>query len=425
MSVPAAIVSSRSPRPLGRQLDFRLLWSGDTVSAVGDAVTLVALPLVALESLHASVSATAGLTGVPFVPVLVLGLPVGAWVDRLPRRPVLLVSSLVAALAIGSVPMASAAGLLTFAQLVVVSLVLGACQLVTQTAAAAYLPEVVARQQLTEANGALQASVSAAQIGGPSIGGLLVQVASSPFALVADAVSFLAAGWALALIRTQPPERGPLPLRRRGALVREVREGLRYVIADPILRVLMVNAAVANLSLSAADALTVPFLRRTLGLSPGSLGLLIGLGSAGGVVGAALAGRLARRFGTARVILVGILASTPAGLLLPLAQPGPRLALFVLGMFVLFTGLGIYNVTVSSYRQAATPPLLIGRVTAAMRVVMQGVIPLGAALGAGLVTVVGVRAALAVSLAIDLVPGVLLFFSPLRGVRDLPVDELV
>ena len=425
MSVPTAVAHSRAPRPLVRQRDFRLLWAGDTVSAVGDAVTLVALPLVALESLHASISATAGLTGVPYLPVLVLGLPVGAWVDRLPRRPVLLGSSLVAALAIGSVPAAAAAGVLTFAQLVVVSLLLGGCQLVTQTAAAAYLPEVVPRGQLTEANGALQASTSAAQIGGPSLGGLLVQVASGPLALVADAVSFMAAGWALALIRTQPPERGPLPLRGRGALVREVREGLRYVIADPILRVLMVNAAVANLSLSAADALTVPFLRRTLGLSPGSLGLLIGLGSAGGVVGAAFAGRLARRFGTARVVLVGILASTPAGLLVPLAEPGPRLALFVLGTFVLFTGLGIYNVTVSSYRQAATPPLLIGRVTAAMRVVMQGVIPLGAGLGAGLVTVVGVRPALALSLAIDLVPGMLLFFSPVRGVRDLPVDELV
>lgn len=150
MSIPLAVDHARAPRPLVRQRDFRLLWAGDTVSAIGDAVTLIALPLVALESLHASISATAGLTGMPYVPVLLLGLPVGAWVDRLPRRPVLLVSSLVAALAIGSVPAAAAAGVLTFAHLIVVSLLLGACRFVTQTAAAAYLPEVVPRGQLTE-----------------------------------------------------------------------------------------------------------------------------------------------------------------------------------------------------------------------------------------------------------------------------------
>lgn len=403
--------------------DFRLLWAGDTVSAVGDAVTLVALPLVALGTLHASVAATAGLAGVSYLPMLLLGLPIGAWVDRLPRRPLLLSSNAVATVAVGSVPLAGLLGLLTYTHLVVVSLVLGIARVVTTTAASALLPDVVPRDRLVEANGALQGSTAAAQIGGPSVAGLLVQVLTAAGALAVDAVSFAAAALALAVLRTRPLPRPPSPPRRRGALVREMRDGLRHVFADPVLRVLMVNAAVANLALSSADALTVPFLSRALGLSPGLLGLLIGLGSAGGVLGAAAAGRLARRFGTGRVVLVGVLGSTPFGLLMPFAEPGPRLVLFVVGMFVVMVGLGLYNVTVVSYRQAATPPELLGRVTAAMRVVQQGAMPLGAALGAGLALALGTRAGLLWSVVLDLVPGLVLLASPVRRLRDLPMIE--
>ena len=396
--------------------DFRLVWAGDTVSAVGDAVTMVALPLVALDELHASTAATAGLAGVGYLPMLLLGLPIGAWVDRLARRPLLLAGNAVAAVAVGSVPMAAALGVLGFAQLVVVSFVLGLTQVVTQTAASAFLPEVVPRERLVEGNGALQASASAAQIGGPSVAGLLVQALTAAGALVVDAASFIAAGVALAAVRTRPL---PRPVARRG-LLREMAEGLRHVAADRILRILIVTATLANLSLSAAFALLVPFLSRTVGLSAGLLGVLVGVGGAGGVLGAASAGRLARRFGTGRVVVVATAASAPPGLLIPLAEPGPRLALFVVGMFVLFAGLGVYNVTVVSYRQAATPPDLLGRVTAAMRVVQQGVMPLGAALGAGLALAVGTRAGLAWSLAIDLVPGMVLLAGPVRRLRDLP-----
>jgi MFS family permease len=403
--------------------DFRLVWTGDTVSAVGDAVTLVALPLVALHELHASTAATAGLAGVGYLPMLLLGLPIGAWVDRLARRPLLLAGNAVAAVAVGSVPLAAALGALTFAQLVVVSFVLGLTQVVTQTAASAFLPEVVPRDRLVEANGALHASTAAAEIGGPSIAGLLVQALTAAGALVLDAASFVAAGLALAAVRTRALSRRPAGRRPRGALLREMAEGLRHVWADPVLRVLVVTATVANLALSAAFALVVPFLSRTLGLAPGLLGVLLGLGSAGGVVGAACAGRLARRFGTGRVVLYGIGGSGPPGLLIPLAAPGPRLTLFVVGLFVLSAGLGLYNVTVVSYRQAATPPELLGRVTAAMRVVQQGVMPLGAALAAGLALAVGTRAALAWSLAIDLVPGVVLLATPLRRLRDLPLGS--
>lgn len=410
------------PGLLRSHRDFRLLWAGDTVSAVGDAVTVVAFPLVALQTLGASTATAALLSGVPSVPMLVLGLPIGAWVDRLPRRPLFVASTLAAGVAVSSVPVAAALGVLSMAQLVVVALLMGTAQVVAQTSAGTLLPEVVPRDRLVEANGALQVSGSAAQIGGPSLGGLLVQGLGAAGALVADAVSFVLAGSLVLAVRSRPAarERGP---RRRGALRREIGAGLRHVLADPVLRVLMVNAAIANLSLSAVFALVVPFLSRTVGLAPGLLGLVLGIGTGGGLVGAALAGRLARRLGTARLVLWSVLLGAPAGLLMPLAAPGWRLGLFVVGLFAVCVGLGLYNVTVVSYRQAATPPELLGRVTAAMRVVQQGVIPLGALLAAGLVVVLGTRGALAVSIAIDLLPGLVLLASPVRRLRELPVPD--
>jgi MFS family permease len=384
--------------------DYRLLWAGDTVSAVGDAVTVVAFPLVALQTLDVSTATAALLSGVPSVPMLLLGLPIGAWVDRLPRRPVFVASSIAAGLAVGSVPVAAVLGVLSLAQLVVVALLMGTAQVVAQTAAGTMLPELVPRDRLVEANGTLQVSGSAAQIGGPSLGGLLVQGLGAAGALVADAVSFVVAGLLVLGVHSRPavPVREP---RRRGALRCEIAVGLRHVFADQVLRVLMVNAAVANLALSAVFALVVPFLSRTVGLAPGLLGLLLGIGTGGGLVGAALAGRLARRLGTARLVLWSVLLAAPFGLLMPLAAPGWRLGLFVAGLFVVCVGLGLYNVTVVSYRQASTPPELLGRVTSAMRVVQQGVMPLGALLAAGLALALGTRGALAVSAGIDLLPG--------------------
>ena len=408
-----------APRLLRVHRDFRLLWSGHTVSAIGSAVTLIALPLVALEVLHASTGATALLTGAPYVATLLLGLPAGAWVDRLRKRPVMVSADLLSATALLTVPAASALGVLTMGQLYAVALLLGLSQVLFQTADVALLPMLVERERLVAGNGALQASQSAATVAGPGLAGVLVQLFSAPVALLVDAVSFLvSAGTIRALRVTETPVAARD--RSRGALRREIADGLRYVVADPVLRVLTINAALANLAFMAADSLFVPFLNRTLGLPAGAVGLVIGLGSAGGVVGAALAGRLAARFGTARTTLIAVLVHSPAALVLPLAVRGPRLGLFVVGMFVVLAGVGVYNVTIVSYRQAATPPALVGRVTASMRAVLLGTIPLGSALGAGLATVFGTRPALWIAVVLGLLPAVVLLASPIRPMRDFP-----
>jgi MFS family permease len=411
-------VTDVAGRLLRGHRDFRLLWSGHTVSAVGNAVTLLALPLVALDVLHATTAATALLTGLSYLPTLVFGLVVGVWVDRRRKRPLMIAADTGSTVALLSVPVAAALDGLTLAQLYAVALVLGAAQLVFQTSDSALLPELLDRDRLVAGNGALQMSQGAAMVGGPGVAGLLVQAVGAGAALVVDAVSFAVSAVTVGLLRVC--ESAPMVRqRRRGALRREIADGLRYVLGQPVLRVLTLNAALANLAIMGAESLFVPFLSRTVGLPAGAIGLVMGLASAGGVLGAAAAAPLAARLGTARATLLAVLVGSPAGLVVPLTDDGTRLALFVGGGFVLLGAASVYNVIVVSYRQAATPAPLLGRVTASMRVVLLGTIPLGSVLAAGLASAIGTRGALWVAVLLDLLPAVLLLASPLRTLRDL------
>lgn len=398
--------------------NFRLLWLGETVSSTGSAVTFIALPLTALGRLHANTFEVATLTTAQYLPTLLIGLLVGAWVDRLPKRPVMLAADLVSAAALMSVPLSVATGGLTLAQLYAVAFVVGLSQVFFQTAYSAYLPVLVTREQLVEGNGALEASRSAAQVAGPGLAGLVVQAVGTAGALAVDALSFCVSAVSLRAIRTREAPVAP-PVQRE-PLRAQIAVGLRYVLADPVLRVLTLNAAVANLALTAAESVSIVFLSRTVGLSAGGLGGLLAVGSAGGVVGAVLAAPLARRLGTARATLWSVLVTAPVALLIPLTRQGPRLACFVVGFFVLLVGVAIYNVTVMSYRQAATPPELLGRVTASMRVALLGTIPLGGLLGGALGQAFGTRTALWVAFTGNLVPGLVLLASPIRRLRDLP-----
>lgn len=399
--------------------DFRLLWSGHTVSAVGNAVTLVALPLVALDVLHATSAGAALLTGLSYLPTLLFGLPAGAWVDRHRKRPLMIAADAGSAVALLSVPVASALGGLTLAQLYAVALALGAAQLVFQTADSALLPQLLDRDRLVAGNGALQVSQAGAMVGGPGVAGLVVQAVGAAGVLVVDAASFAFSAVTVGLLRVREPTPS-VRQRRRGELRREVADGLRFVLHEPVLRVLTLAAALANLALIGAEALFVPFLSRTVGLPAGGVGLVMALCSAGGVLGAAAAAPLARRLGSARTTLLAVVVGSAAGLLVPLADEGSRLVLFVAGGVVLLGAAGVYNVIVVSYRQAATPAPLLGRVSASMRVVLLGTIPLGSAFAAVLAATIGTRGALWVAVLIDLLPALVLLASPLRTLRDLP-----
>lgn len=403
-----------------RQRDFRLLWTGETTSSLGSSVTGVALPLVALTTLHAGVVAVSMLTASAWLPWLVIGLPAGAWVDRMPRRRVMMVCDGASLVLFASVPIAAWAGVLTMAQLLAVALLAGVAKVFFATAYRAYLPALVDESDLVEGNSRLQGSESAAQVAGPGLGGLLAQTFGAANGLLADAVSFLVSALCLRGIRATESR----PPARRRALRHEIAEGMRFVARDRLLRVFMIFGSASNLVLTGYGAITVVFLVQGVGLSSGAAGALIAGGSAGGVLGAFLAPRLARSVGSARALLVCKVGATPFSLLIPLTGQGWRLGFFVLGSVGMVGGIVAGNVISGGFMQAYCPTELMGRVTTSIQVVNFGAIPVGALLGGFLANAAGFRPALWMLFGSFVLSSLILLAAPIRNDRDLPTRRV-
>jgi len=400
------------------QRDFRLLWIGETVSGVGNAMATVALPLIAVAVLHASAMGVGALAALVWLPWLVVGLPAGAWVDRLPRRPILLACNAVSIVGYASVPVSAWIGALTYPQLVLVALVAGVPAVFFSTAYHAYLPTVLAAEDLLEGNSRLQVSETASQVAGPSLAGLLAQAFGAVSALLVNAATFVVSTVCLLLIGVREA-----PVRRTGerpALGRQVVEGLRFVVHDRYLRPMVSYAALVNFALMGYQAVQVVFLVRTVGAGSFAVGLLVASGSAGGVVGALAVPFVGRRLGTARGLVLAQLIGGPFALLLPLTTPGPGLAFFAAGAFMVGAGITICNVMLSSFRQAYCPPRLLGRVVATTMVLNHSTIPLGALLGGLLAAQLGTRPAMWIMTAVLTPCGLILALSPLGKRRDLP-----
>jgi predicted MFS family arabinose efflux permease len=415
---PRARSTSRRPGGAVRHRDFRLLWIGQATSKLGSSVTSVALPLVAVAGLDASTFQVAMLSAAPWLPWLLVGLPAGAWVDRLPRRPVMLCCDLTSLLLFLSVPAAAWLDRLTIGHLMAVALGAGTAGVFFQTAYQVYLPSLLDRDELAEGNAKVQATEAAAQVGGPGAAGLITQLAGAVNALLVDAASFLVSAICLLTIRTREPrlERA----RRGGTLRQEIREGLRFVARDPYLRVLTLFSAASNIGLIGYQSILVVFLVRGVGVSPGTVGALAAATGLGGMLGAIVATVPARRFGSARTLLAAEIGAAPFGLLIPLTTAGAGLALTVAGGFAIGAGAAVGNVLKGSFRQTYTPHGLLGRVTVSMQLVSYGTIPLGALLGGTLGTALGVRPAMWIITGGLALSGLILLIGPLRRHRDLP-----
>jgi MFS family permease len=405
-----------------QQRSFRLLWIGETISQVGNAMAVVGVPLVAVLLLHAGVFAVSLLTASAWLPWLVIGLPAGAWVDRLPARPVMITCDLASALLYASVPVTAWAGVLTTGLLVVVQFLAGVASVLFMTAYQVYLPSVVSTSELIEGNTRMQGSASAAAFAGPGLAGVVAQVLGAVTALLGNAISFLVSAACLLgatpVTAHQPPATPGAP--RRQNLRTEITDGIRLVFGDPYLRQLSLFWSAANLALTGYTALVVIFLVRVIGLSAGSVGLLTAVPGAGGILGALLARRITARYGTARGLLVATWAALPFALLIPLTGPGPRLAWYIAGVLVAYTGIAVGNIIIAAFRQAYSPPGMCGRVTATMRVIIFATSPVGALAGGGLASWLGIRSALWILLGLAVLSGLLLRTRALTAGRDLP-----
>lgn len=404
------------PDRLLRARDVRLLWAGETTTALGTSVSSVAVPLVALQVLDAPVLAVALLTAATWLPWLLIGLPAGAWVDRLPKRPVLVACDAASLLLLLSIPLAHAAGILSVVQLLTVNLGVGAASVLFRTAWTAYVPTVVGPADLVRANALLHGSESAAQVAGPGLAGLMVAAVGAVGTLLADAASYAVSAVCLLRVRAVEPERS-----RSGTRLREeVAEGVRLVAGDRFLRNLVLHGAIANLPLVGYGALSVAFLVREADQGPTAVGLLLAVGAVGGVLGAALSTRVVRALGSARALVVLKGGAGPCALLLPFADDGWRVVLFALGSTLVGAGVVGGNVISSSFRQAYVPPELLGRVMSAMQVVNLGTVPVGAVVAGLLAEGLGTRTAMALLVAAYAATGLVLALGPLRGRRDLP-----
>ena len=433
------MTSAERPRTLprlSRQADFRKLWAGHSVSAVGSEVTVLAVPLCAAVLLGASAFQMGLLTAAATLPNLVVGLLAGVWVDRLPRRrPLLITADLLAAGALLTVPLTWWLGVLTVPQLVAVELVVGCCRVVFRPAYQSHLPDVVHREQLTTASGHLRASDSVAMLAGPGLGGLLVQAVSAPVAVVVDAISFVVSAACIRSVRT--PERAAATRTAAGTEVhneahpaarsmrRELSEGLRTVLADRSLRAIAGAAANLNLFGMLVMALFVVYATRELGFSAGLVGAVVTLGGVGALAGALLAPRVSAALGAGRTVVLASVVFSFALFAIPLARGPHSVELAVIGGGELVGGVAVmlFDVTSAGITLTSVPTDLLGRVSACMAFLTQGVKPLGALAGGALGTTLGLHPALWVAAAGATTTMLWTIFSPLRTQSGLPAGR--
>ena len=402
-------------------VDFRRLWLGQTISVFGDQITQLGIPLVAVLLLGADASQMGTLIAVELLPHLLFSLPAGVWLDRVRgRRRLMIAADLGRAALIASIPVTAVVGALSMPQLYVVGFLAGSLAVVFDLSWNTLFVAVTHRDRYVEAMALLNGSRSLASVGGPTIGGLLVQVLGAPLAMLADALSYL--GSVMFLRRIESPEP---PIEHEEGPVRErLLAGLSFVIGDPIMRPTLLSVATINLFTFASSALFILYATTTLGVSPGALGLALGMGGVGAVLGAIVASRIGRRIGLGPAYALGCLIFPVSLILIPLAGPGMPMWLILALIFASEFGAGIgvmiLDINVGAILYARTPDRIRARAGGAFRFVNYGVRPIGALLGGLLGTALGVREAIFVA-TIAAIGGVLfLIGSPVLRLRDLP-----
>jgi MFS family permease len=416
---------SDANRSLFRHRDFLKLWSAQTISQFGTQVTLLALPIIAATTLNVTPFEFGMLATVEFLPFILLSLPAGVWVDRLRRRPILIAGDLVRAAALISIPVAFAVDALTIWQLYIVGFINGCATVFFDVAYQSYLPSLVERDQIVDGNAKLQTSVSASQITGPGIAGVLIGAFTAPFAILIDALSFVVSALFMFAIRRH--ETAPKPqLNEQGerpSMRSEIVEGLRYVGRQRFLRSIAATTGLSNFFSNVVYSILILYLVRELLFTPEILGLAFSVGAVGFLLGALIANRVASRFGVGPTIVGSTLAFGPSALLIAIAPADAAVPFVAASVFVGGLGGAIYNINQVSLRQAITPERMQGRMNATMRFIVWGTIPIGATIGGFLGGVIGLHE----TIWIGAIGGTFVFlpvlFSPVRSLQRIPDPE--
>jgi MFS family permease len=411
---------------LWRHPDFLKLWTGETISLFGSQITALALPLTAALVLKSTPAEMGFLATVEFLPFLLLSLFAGVWVDRLRRKPILVIADIGRGILLGTVPAAFFLGILSIELLYVVGFLTGIMTVFFDVAYQSYLPALVERDHLVEGNGKLEISRSTAQISGPGLAGALVQVVSAPVAILIDAVSYFFSAFFIGQIK-KPEVKEIHSAAQKKSIWHEIGEGLGIVFGNPVLRSIAACTATSNLFSNILMVVFTLYMVNELRLEPAIIGLIFAISSIGSLIGAFGASWAAQRFGLGWAI-IGSTALSFVNLLIPLtgATSLTTIPFLIAAMFSTALGGTVYNINQVSLRQAITPDRLQGRMNASMRFVVWGTIPVGSLIGGFLGETFGLRP----TLLIGAIGGSLAFlwvlFSPVRRLKEQPrpVEEI-
>ena len=410
--------------PLWSNNAFVRVWAAASISIFGSLITRIALPLVAILTLNAGPIEVAVLRSMDLAAALIVGLVAGAWVDRLRRRPVLIWADLGRAALLSAIPISFMLGTLTLWQLLAVAGLAAVLTTFFDAADNAYLPTIVERERLVEANSALAASGSVAEFAGFGISGILVQLLTGPITIVINAVTYLVS--AVLLLTVRHTEAPPPRREDREPVLDEIRHGIRLVRHDPVLRAFAGAQMLMSMLWGVFGATWFLFAIDELDVSPALVGIVAGVGGASSFIGAIVASRSTRRWGIGPVAIVAMLLSALGNLFIPLAPAGlpiVAVACLVAQQLIADSAITVYDVTEISVRQALVADRELGRVASTFQVLSAGA-QLVATVGAGLLAeVIGLRATSFLAPLGGLLAGAILYWSPVRTLLVLPVID--
>lgn len=409
-----------------RDRSFLAVWSASTISVFGSLITRTALPFAAILVLDAGPLDIAAIRSAELIAGLIVGLFAGAWVDRLLRRPILIWADLGRAVLLGSIPVAFVFSVLGMPQMLFVAF--GAAVLSTffDVADNAYLPTVVPREKLVAANSALTATGSVAEFSAFGIGGFLIAWFTAPIAIAIDAVTFIVSALLLGTIRKKEPP--PKPHADREPVLREIRNGIGIVARSPVLRALAFSHGFTHILWGVFGSAYLIFAYKELGLGPEAVGVIAAVGGIGSLAGSALAPYMVRRFGIGHSILLGMVGFVIGNSFIPLAPAGAVLlgAAFLIAQQLIGDSLAtVYEVTEVSLQQAMVGDRLLGRINATISTFTTFMTLFGAVLGGVVAEYIGLRAAFALGLLGGVLSIIVVWFSPVRHIRDAPLTPTI
>lgn len=388
MNRPVAVASQKHPL-INRS--FGLLWTGQTISLIGTQITGGGLQIAAVLALQATPIQMSLLAALSFIPTLAIGLLAGALVDRLRRRPILIMADLLRALLLLLIPLAAVPGWLRIEHIYIITMLASTLGVFFEVAYGAFLPTLLPAGRLVEGNSKLSASESLAEIAGPSLAGLLIQAFTAPIAILFDSLSFLFSALFLGLIRIQEPK--PLPASPRTTLWREVREGWHFLWRHPLLRPLAACSASSNFCGGTFVALYTLYIVRVLGLTPAVYGLLGTMAGAGALLGALVAAGLARHIRPGPLLVGSRLLYGTMAALTPLlgSRELPIIALLLGAQLLGGLGSILYVIREVSLRQEVIPDRFLGRVNACASFITAGATLSGSLLAGMVSEFIGIR----------------------------------